>query len=422
MGDRIAVMNEGVLEQVGTPEELYERPANRFVAGFIGSPAMSFFEASASDGRLRAPEIDLAVNGAALPSSVVVGVRPEHARPWREGLVGPLRGRVAFVEALGRETFIGVDVGSSRLVVFEEGRATRDVGETIEFGLVPCRAALLRRIVGSGYLRRVRVGPPSAPPGAALAGSRSSAPGRSRRGPPRSLVGSTAPGCRRRLRAARTALVLGAPPCDVAIWCPFDPASRGQMPLRVLALARPSTKDRCLTGVRDVDCRRLEGLAHDAWALVAGHARPSALVGAAANAGSAWLMGVRPLLIVRRWRKQGERTNDAGDRMGRIDLHYAAGEGDVNRLRELLRGGADQNGEGLTPLHFAAIHAQPDAAKVLLDARRASGPGGLVRQSPALQGRHELPRGCEMIRLLSTREPIPTTPTTAATRRSVRRT
>ena len=47
MGDRIAVMREGVLEQVGTPEELYERPANRFVAGFIGSPAMSFFEARA---------------------------------------------------------------------------------------------------------------------------------------------------------------------------------------------------------------------------------------------------------------------------------------------------------------------------------------------------------------------------------------
>jgi ABC-type sugar transport system ATPase subunit len=137
MGDRIAVMNEGVLEQVGTPEELYERPANRFVAGFIGSPAMSFFEASAAGGRLRAEEIDVSVNGASLPASVVVGVRPEHARPWREGLIGPLKGRVAFVEALGRETFIGVDVGSSRLVVFEEGRATRDVGETLEFGLVP---------------------------------------------------------------------------------------------------------------------------------------------------------------------------------------------------------------------------------------------------------------------------------------------
>ncbi|MFL5452571.1 MAG: ABC transporter ATP-binding protein, partial [Myxococcales bacterium] len=54
MGDRIAVMNHGVLEQVGTPEELYERPANRFVGGFIGSPAMSFFELGS---------IDIALNG-----------------------------------------------------------------------------------------------------------------------------------------------------------------------------------------------------------------------------------------------------------------------------------------------------------------------------------------------------------------------
>jgi ABC-type sugar transport system ATPase subunit len=127
MGDRIAVMNHGVLEQVGTPEDLYERPANRFVAGFIGSPAMSFIEPAEGDRLLP---------GLQRPANSVVGVRPEHARPWREGLVGPLRGQVAFVEALGRETFIGVDAGATRLVVFEEGRATRDVGETVEFGLI----------------------------------------------------------------------------------------------------------------------------------------------------------------------------------------------------------------------------------------------------------------------------------------------
>jgi ABC-type sugar transport system ATPase subunit len=127
MGDRIAVMNDGVLEQVGTPEELYERPANRFVAGFIGSPAMSFVE----DASSLLPMLKPPAPGA------VVGVRPEHARPWRDGLVGPLRGTVVFVEALGRETFVGVALGSSRLVVFEEGRATRDVGDELEFGLVP---------------------------------------------------------------------------------------------------------------------------------------------------------------------------------------------------------------------------------------------------------------------------------------------
>src|SRR5690242_14722577 len=95
MGDRIAVMNHGVLEQVGTPEELYERPANRFVAGFIGSPAMSFFALGS---------VDVSLNGH--PEGTIVGVRPEHARVWRDGLVGPLKGRIAFVEALGRETFI----------------------------------------------------------------------------------------------------------------------------------------------------------------------------------------------------------------------------------------------------------------------------------------------------------------------------
>src|SRR3954470_11745470 len=122
MADRIAVMNHGVLEQVGTPEELYERPANRFVAGFIGSPAMSFLEPSAA--------VAVGLRDA------VVGVRPEHARRWREGLVGPLTGTVAYVEALGRETFLGVDVNGSRLVVFEEGRASADVGSEISFGLV----------------------------------------------------------------------------------------------------------------------------------------------------------------------------------------------------------------------------------------------------------------------------------------------
>jgi ABC-type sugar transport system ATPase subunit len=140
MGDRIAVMNHGVLEQVGTPEELYERPANRFVAGFIGSPAMSFFDASANGAGLRAE--GLGVTLPAPPSSaggVTVGVRPEHVRRWngRTDLIGPVSGSVAFVEALGRETFLGVDAGGARVVVFEEGRSSVAPGDSIEFGLVP---------------------------------------------------------------------------------------------------------------------------------------------------------------------------------------------------------------------------------------------------------------------------------------------
>jgi ABC-type sugar transport system ATPase subunit len=145
MGDRIAVMNDGVLEQVGTPEELYDRPANRFVGGFIGSPAMTFFDASAVDEdggvRLRAEAVDVLLPDAAgLAGDVTVGVRPEAARLWdggTGGLAGPLRGTVEYVEALGRETFVGVEVGGATLAVFVEGRAARAPGDAVEFGLVP---------------------------------------------------------------------------------------------------------------------------------------------------------------------------------------------------------------------------------------------------------------------------------------------
>jgi ABC-type sugar transport system ATPase subunit len=115
LGDRIAVMNEGRLEQVGTPEQLYDEPANVFVGGFIGSPPMSFLR---WDGAL-------------------LGVRPEHVRPWSDGLVGPIDGRVAYVEALGRETLVGVETeAGATLVTVLEGRARIEVGEPLRLGLV----------------------------------------------------------------------------------------------------------------------------------------------------------------------------------------------------------------------------------------------------------------------------------------------
>jgi multiple sugar transport system ATP-binding protein len=88
LGDRVAVMRGGVIQQVGTPEELYERPVNLFVAGFIGSPAMNFLPVHLDDGRLRTPMGDLP-----LPAEVraklqqtgagrdlIAGIRPEHLK------------------------------------------------------------------------------------------------------------------------------------------------------------------------------------------------------------------------------------------------------------------------------------------------------------------------------------------------------
>jgi ABC-type sugar transport system ATPase subunit len=146
MGHRIAVMSEGRLEQVGDPDTVYHSPVNTFVAGFVGSPAMSLNDVSVAtqDGRvtfvrdrsrivLERPAFDL-------PDSAKVGVRPEHARLWEDGsgLVGPLEGVVLYVEALGRETFIGLEApGGARYVLEADGSFRIPLGEAVRFGFVP---------------------------------------------------------------------------------------------------------------------------------------------------------------------------------------------------------------------------------------------------------------------------------------------
>jgi multiple sugar transport system ATP-binding protein len=86
LGDRVVVMLAGVAQQIGTPDELYHRPANLFVAGFIGSPAMNFFPATLTDVGVRVPFGDVTLTSEVhdvlalhpTPNNVIVGVRPEH--------------------------------------------------------------------------------------------------------------------------------------------------------------------------------------------------------------------------------------------------------------------------------------------------------------------------------------------------------
>jgi multiple sugar transport system ATP-binding protein len=86
LGDRVAVLRSGILQQYGTPQTLYERPVNLFVAGFIGSPAMNFVEAELAEGRLRTPFGDVtltdqtrqAVERTGANRKVIMGIRPEH--------------------------------------------------------------------------------------------------------------------------------------------------------------------------------------------------------------------------------------------------------------------------------------------------------------------------------------------------------
>ena len=137
LADRIVVMNKGRLEQVGKPLDLYYAPANLFVAGFIGSPAMNFFEAkveSVEGGRARVTgagfrNLDLPATSLKVGDALTVGVRPEHLA---QGTSGPFvaEGVVELVERLGESSFAHVRRADDRLLVAEvRGRETPTPGE-----------------------------------------------------------------------------------------------------------------------------------------------------------------------------------------------------------------------------------------------------------------------------------------------------
>jgi sn-glycerol 3-phosphate transport system ATP-binding protein len=115
LGDRIAVMSDGKLLQLGTPDEIYRRPANVFVAGFIGSPPMNLLSASAAGGRVRAGDLELDIPGAP-GGELVVGVRPEALRIVTGASSDPaMQVRVEVVEQLGHEAIVYGSIRGQRV-------------------------------------------------------------------------------------------------------------------------------------------------------------------------------------------------------------------------------------------------------------------------------------------------------------------
>jgi len=117
LGDRVAVLGDGRLQQCDTPRALYERPANTFVAGFIGSPAMNMLPVSAS-GPLRIAGADIGIADDLGGERATVGFRPETVVVGE----GPIAGRIRIVEDLGSEVFV-------HLVVDHEGEERRIVAK-----------------------------------------------------------------------------------------------------------------------------------------------------------------------------------------------------------------------------------------------------------------------------------------------------
>jgi multiple sugar transport system ATP-binding protein len=155
LADRVAIMDRGVLQQVGPPKEVYARPASIFVAGFLGSPPMNLLTAKATtlDGE---PALEVAgttvlatgtlgTRLATLRSNtgeVVLGVRPEEVELLRQPEPGSIPGEVFVVEDLGNERLVTLDIGGQFVVARTVADAPAEMGERMWFGFARDRAHL----------------------------------------------------------------------------------------------------------------------------------------------------------------------------------------------------------------------------------------------------------------------------------------
>jgi len=169
LASRIAVMQHGELQQFDEPRKVYDRPANMFVAGFMGSPSMNFIPATLANGdggslEIAAPHgaratIPLArpLHRAETDGAIVLGVRPEHISPARNGAANKPNAAtvdavVELVEPTGAETMIGLRLGERAIVARFDPDDAPQVGETIPLALDMAKACLFdaksERLIG----------------------------------------------------------------------------------------------------------------------------------------------------------------------------------------------------------------------------------------------------------------------------------
>jgi multiple sugar transport system ATP-binding protein len=152
MADKIVVMNAGNVEQIGAPLDLYDRPANLFVAGFIGSPAMNFLRGRVEAGAFRPTQDNLSLP---LPATrnghgerpAVYGIRPEHFRLCPDGLPAT----VHVVEPTGSETQVMAHLGTTPILCAFRERISARPGETIHILPDPALAHLFDAETGRRY-------------------------------------------------------------------------------------------------------------------------------------------------------------------------------------------------------------------------------------------------------------------------------
>jgi len=140
MGDRIAVMSHGVLRQLGVPQDVHDRPAEVFVAGFIGSPPMNLLPGDVVASSTGGPPMAV-VSGGRVPigtyepgKRVTIGIRPEHLALRGDGTI---EATVSLVESLGHERHLACRLPDGSLVIVREGGAgaVMPIGTPVRLGL-----------------------------------------------------------------------------------------------------------------------------------------------------------------------------------------------------------------------------------------------------------------------------------------------
>ena len=135
MGDRIAIMNAGILQQVGTPGEIYDHPANLFVAGFIGTPTMNFVPATVQNGSAKASGFEVKLPKPVRPGKATLGFRPEAITDRVSESGNSLEMSVDVVERLGSDQFLYGQVGGDPVTARVDPRIAVHPGDRIRLGL-----------------------------------------------------------------------------------------------------------------------------------------------------------------------------------------------------------------------------------------------------------------------------------------------
>jgi multiple sugar transport system ATP-binding protein len=135
MADRIAILNEGKIIQIGTPEDIYDRPASTFIAQLVGTPRINIYNARREDGTVSISDSDLHVPaqpGSKLPSEFLMGIRPENIKPDPNG---KFAGQLILTEPLGAETILHIQSGQRDLLSLVPGMTASHIGDVIKFDI-----------------------------------------------------------------------------------------------------------------------------------------------------------------------------------------------------------------------------------------------------------------------------------------------